>query len=103
MHGQIEKPYEWLFIGSPQSGEKSVAVNSLVRRTEHAVRVYGKMFRYELVHEEQMGESLYRYVYILVSEKAPTTWEFYFYKPQKNWFLTNLIFNTRFNLIDAKK
>jgi hypothetical protein len=101
--GHISTAYDQLFVGSNIPVDKPQAVTALKQQTQTGLGLYGKALGHELVHEERFGTSIVRYVYILKSEKGPTIWEFYFYKPKSNWFLANVIFNDQFNLLSTKK
>lgn len=100
--GNVSVAYDTLFEGSTLSTDKPQEVSLLKKQTE-IVSLFGKILGYELVHEEKLSNSVVRFVYFLKSEKHPTTWEFYFYKPKSNWFLVNMMFNDQFQLLGTKK
>ncbi len=97
--GKISEAYDQLFVGSQIPKQKPQAVDLLKRQTSSGLPLYGKILGHEKIREERIGKSIVRLVYILKSEQAPTTWEFYFYKPKNNWFLSNVIFNDQFQLL----
>jgi hypothetical protein len=97
--GNISSGYDQLFIGSSIPKDKPQAVTMLKQQTESSLPIFGKILGYEYVTEEKFGTSVVRYVYILKSEKGPTTWEFFFYKPKNDWFLANVIFNDQFTFL----
>ena len=97
--GEISNGYDRLFIGSSIPTDKPQAVSMLKQQTEGGLTFYGKVLGYEYVSEEKFGTSIIRYVYVLKSEKGPTEWEFYFYKPKNAWFLANVTFNDNFGLL----
>lgn len=68
----------------------------LKRQTKNGLLLYGRVLGYDLIKEQKYGSSFVRLVYVLKSQKAPTVWEFYFYKPGDRWFLANINFNDRF-------
>jgi hypothetical protein len=74
----------------------------LKQQTQTGLPIYGKVLGYELIREEAFGDSVTRLVYLLKSEKHPTVWEFYFYKPESEWFLSNILFNDQFQLLEKK-
>jgi len=96
LSGKISDAYDQLFIGSSIPSDKPQAVAMLKQQTKNGLPIYGKLLTYEYISEEKFGTSIVRYVYVLKSEKAPTTWEFFFYKAKENWFLANVIFNDQF-------
>ncbi len=101
--GDIEQAYDQLFIGSSIPTDKPQAVTLLKQQTKSGLPFYGELIDYELVSKEEFGKSLTRLVYILKSEKHPTVWELYFYKPKGNWVLSNIQFNDQFNFLSSKK
>ena len=101
--GKIPEAYDQLFVGSPIPTQKPQAVDALKRQTASGLPMYGKMLGVELIREEKIGESIFRLVYVLKSQMAPTVWEFYFYKPQSDWFLGNMLFNDEFRSLHSIK
>jgi hypothetical protein len=95
--GDISNGYDRLFLGSGIPQEKPQEIAVVKQQTQTVVPLYGKILGFELSKEEHYGSSITRLVYILKSEKAPTIWEFYFYKPRNSWFLANVFFNDHFN------
>lgn len=101
--GKVEEAYDNLFAGSGIPTMKPQAVDMLKRQTVSGLPMYGKILGFEKVREERFGTSVIRSIYILKSEKSPTVWEFYFYKPTSKWFLANIMFNDQFQLLDSKE
>ena len=85
--GQVNQAYDLLFTGSSIPASKPQAVQVLKTQTSSGLPLYGGVIGFEKIHEEKIGESIRRYVYVLKSELGPTAWEFYFYKPKTSWFL----------------
>lgn len=69
-------------------------------QTKSGLPLYGAILGCDFVREEAFGKSVTRLVYILKSEKAPTVWQFYFYKPADKWFLGNVVFNDQFDALE---
>lgn len=97
--GDISGAYDRLFIGSSIPQNKPQAVTLLKQQTSGGLPFYGKIVSYEVLKDEKYGKSIERFVYVLKSEKAPTIWEFYFYKPKDLWFLAYVVFNDQFSLL----
>lgn len=97
--GDISGGYDRLFIGSAIPQDKPQAISLVKTQTQSGLPLYGKILGFEFVKEEKSGSSIIRLVYMLKSEKAPTIWEFHFYKPKESWFLANVIFNDQFALL----
>lgn len=100
--GNVDEAYDALLAGSTIPSEQPQQVAALKQKTRTGLPLFGSVLGYELIHEEAIGNSLVRLVYVLKSEKHPTVWEFYFYKPRSGWFLTNIMFNDEFQLLDRK-
>lgn len=96
---RVAEAYDALLTGSGIPAMTPQAVEVLKTQTASALPMFGKIIGFEKVREEQFGTSIVRLVYVLKCEKAPTVWEFYFYKPQANWFLANILFNDQFQLL----
>ncbi len=101
--GKVSESYDELFVGSNISKAKPQAVTTLKHQTKSGLPLYGKVLGYEVVHNEQLSNSLARLVYILKLERHPTIWEFYFYKPGDQWVLINVKFNDKLDLLGAIK
>lgn len=101
--GQISQAYDHLFVNSSIPTSKPQAVQLLKTQTKSGLPLYGNILGYEKIHEEKIGQSIIRLVYVLKLDLVPTTWEFYFYKPKSTWFLANIMFNDQFNLLESKK
>ena len=97
--GDISGGYDRLLLGSSIPEDKPQAVTLLKTQTQTGLPLYGKVLGYELIKEEKFGSTVVRLLYILKSEKGPTTWELYFYKPKESWFLVNINFNDQFALL----
>lgn len=97
--GDISGGYDRLFVGSAIPQDKPQAVTVIKTQTQNGLPLYGAILGYELTKEEKFGSSVVRLVYILKSERAPTIWEFYFYKPKDSWFLVHVTFNDQFALL----
>ncbi len=100
--GEISKAVDRLFEGSSIPTDKPQAIGLLKKQAEIALPLYGKILGHELIREERFGTSLVRLVYILKTEKHLTVWEFYFYKPRSEWFVSNVNFNDQFTLLGTR-
>ena len=99
--GDISGGYDRLFVGSTIPQDKPQAMTVLRQQTQNGLQIFGKILGHEFLNEKEIGSSIVRLVYILKSEKGPTVWEFYFYKPRDSWFLAKVTFNDQFgNLCD---
>lgn len=101
--GKTSQAFDLLFVGSEIPKSKPQAVEVLKRQIDSALPLYGKILGFESIREEKFGTTIVRLVYVLKSEKAPTIWEFYYYKPKSEWFLANVMFNDQFFLLESKQ
>jgi len=100
--GDISNAYDRLFMNSNILFEKPEAVEMIKTQTAKNLPLYGHILGYEKIHGEKFGSSIIRLVYVLKSEKVATVWEFYFYKPESEWFVASIQFNDKFDLLEAK-
>jgi hypothetical protein len=92
--------YAKLFEGSnigPAQGE------NLRRQTEATLAPLGRVLGYDLLREEQFGQSLTRLVYLVKLERHPALWEFYYYRPGNRWFLAEVNFSQKFDALAPKR
>jgi len=61
-------------------------------QTQSTLADYGKILGYDLIREEKFGGSVLRLVYLVKSEVVPTVWQFFFYKPNSEWYLLGITF-----------
>ena len=71
-----------------QMGQMDLQLPAIAQR-------FGKSLGYDLVEEEQLGESMVQYVYLQKFEKHVMVWRFIFYKPNKEWLLNTWYFNDK--------
>lgn len=95
--GEIDAAYELVFAGSTIPAVKPGAIDMLKRQTQAALPVYGRALGHELAIEKTFGTSVVRLVYIHKFEKHPIIWEFFFYRADKTWILSQVLFNDQFN------
>jgi hypothetical protein len=65
-------------------------VKELIRRTEQALGLYGKMNDYEVVDTYQVGSRMLVTTYLSALQVQPLRWRFVYYKADKNWMLIDL-------------
>lgn len=100
--GQMAAGYSKLFEGSNIARDKGQG-GAIRKQTEAALPPLGKVLGFDLIREEPFGTSLVRLVYLLKSERHLTAWEFYFYKPKNAWFVAEVNFSDKFNLLNSKQ
>ena len=101
--GATSEAYDRLFMNSNILEEKPEAVEVIKTQTAKNLPHYGDILGYEKIYGEKFGTSIIRLVYVLKSEKVATVWEFYFYKPESEWFVASIQFNDKFDLLEARE
>ena len=97
----MDEAYDTLLFGSSIPLTDPTAVTSLKQQTAKALELYDPVLGHDLIVDEKFGESLHRLIYILKHETHPTMWNLYFYRPKTNWVMVRIIFNDKFDLLDA--
>lgn len=96
--GKIAAGYAKLFEGSniPKDRAQGLAIR---KQTEATLPQFGRVLGAELVREEKFGATLSKLTYLLRSERHPTVWEFYFYRPGNRWFLAEINFSDKLSTL----
>ena len=88
---RANRAVEQLYLYNRDRNEKSnyekIAAKQVMLK--EAGEVLGFYYGHELLGEHQIGERLIHITYLLIHHEAPIRVEFEFYKPQKNWLLTD--------------
>jgi len=79
---QAIKPF-WLI--SEDGFNAALAKTSAARTDVH--KKLGKSLAVEQVKTEMISDTVLKIVYLEKFQKAPIVWNFYFYKPENEWFL----------------
>jgi len=93
MQNKMPEAYNQLFVGSPVPKLRPEETDIIKEHTQSTLADYGKILGYDLIREEKFGGSVLRLVYLLKSEVVPTIWEFFFYKPNSEWYLLGVTFS----------
>lgn len=101
LEGEIDKSYdeilpEWLKEVKPQE------VQVLKSQTKTTLDAHGKLLGYEFIKQQKYGDCIVRLVYVLKSERAPFTLEFYFYKASSDWNFINIKLSSEYDLLADK-
>ena len=93
IRGEAERAYNNLLKGSPLA-RKDSELNNLIRQTERAESIYGRLIGFEAVDAEIASNSLIKCRYLGLYSKYPLRWIFTFYKsPEDGWIITNIKFD----------
>jgi hypothetical protein len=95
--GKVAAAYTKLFEGSNIPRDAGIR-----KQTEGTLPLFGKMLGGELLREDKYGAALVRLIYLLRSERHPTVWEFYFYKPGNRWFIAEINFTDKLTQLGTK-
>lgn len=91
--GEINQAYTQLLAGSVILRDQPQALSILANQTQSEFNLNGKMLGYELIDDDDYGQSLVRLLYLVKQENIPSIWELHFYKPKDTWFLTGITFS----------
>ena len=97
------KAVDNLYSSNPLFAEKSQNLVMLKQQVMNLEPLYGKFLGAENIINEKLSPSLIRIVQLAKYEKHPIVWEFYFYKKESNWAISQGIFGDRFENISSKK
>jgi len=93
IRGETERAYNNLLKGSPLV-RKDSELNNLIKQTERAETIYGRLIGFEAVDAEIASNSLIKCRYLGLYSKYPLRWIFTFYKsPVDGWIITNIKFD----------
>ena len=101
--GENAEAVDRLYSSNPLLNQKPQQLAMLKQQLGTIVSLYGNLSGTENIHTEQLSSSLVRIVELAKHEQHPVVWEFYFYKPNEKWFISQGTFNDQFKSIGAKK
>lgn len=78
-------------------------IKAVKAQLETVYKIYGKPYGYEMISEEKLSPSLVRLVYLTKHMTHPVIWEFYLYKPENKWVLSQFVFEDSFRLLGPEK
>lgn len=91
--GDYNEAYKKLLKKSPILKKKE-DVETLLKQTKRAIRLYGNMSGFEPVSFEAATKSYVRLRYLSIHEDLPMRWIFTFYKsPKRGWIVSNVRFD----------
>jgi hypothetical protein len=100
--GDVEKSFDKLFAGSPTLAAKPDMIDLMKRQTSAGLPLYGKVLRYEFIQEKSFGASVVLLSYMLITEKHPLIWHFFFFRPDKAWIADTVVFNDQYQGISGE-
>lgn len=101
--GKSNEAIDGLYSSNPAMQQKLQALAALKQQMAMVSGLYGPFIGVEMVHNEQLSPSLARLVYIAKHELHPISWEFYFYKPNDKWIISQAVFGDQFQNLDSRK
>lgn len=98
--GDVQGGYEDFLKGSRLLDRKE-NLAQFVEKTNIALGLYGKVIKYELIDTQTLGSCIVVYTYLSYSSFKPLRWRLVYYRPEKEWKLSNLSFDDSFeDMID---
>ncbi|MDX1757389.1 MAG: hypothetical protein R3175_15135 [Marinobacter sp.] len=101
--GKVNESIDNLYASNPAMQQKIQALTMLKQQLASLIPLYGSMLGNENVSREELSPSLMRIVQVAKHELHPVIWEFYFYKPEDKWIISQAMFVDQFQIIGAKK
>jgi hypothetical protein len=100
---KVNEAVDSLYSNNPSIKNKTQAITMIKQQLLSINALFGKNIGNENIHNEQLSASITRIVQVSKYELHPIIWEFYFYKPQNKWIVSDARFNDRFQSLDSKK
>ena len=101
--GRAEQAVDGYFKTNPLVQQKAQQLQYLKTQLASISQIFGRPSGYELVSQETLAPSLRRFVYITKHPYHAVTWEFYVYRPAKDWIGSNMRFDDSYGLLGPKK
>ena len=101
--GKVNESIDNLYSSNPAMQQKIQALTMIKQQLASLTPLYGKMLGSEELSQEELTPSLIRIVQVAKHELHPVIWEFYFYKPQNKWIISQVMFVDQFQIVGAKK
>lgn len=89
VQGDMEDAFKTLF----GKGHTKEVLDKLKFELYTLTKKYGNAFGYEKLIQQKAGTSALRYRYLLMYDKQPVLFDFYYYKGKKGWFLKNISYS----------
>jgi hypothetical protein len=87
---RVAEAYASLASQSAISDRGAAEKQKMTDSTQKALDAYGPVEGFELIADEKVGGHLSRRTYLLLCEKLPLRWKFYFYRNAAGWNLIDL-------------
>ncbi len=101
--GKYSEAIDMLFSSNPMISQKPQELTMLKQQVSTIEVLYGKYMGTENIHYEEITPSLVRIVQLAKHEKHPVVWEFFYYRPKKEWIISQGIFVDSFQVIGKAK
>ena len=101
--GKVNESIDGLYASNPVMQQKIQALTMLKQQLGTVSALYGNLLGNENVSIENLSPSLIRIVQLAKYDIHPVVWEFYFYKPNKKWIISQAMFVDQFQVVGAKQ
>ena len=101
--GKNSQAIDNLYSSNSLMSQKPQQLTMLKQQIGSIAPLYGSLSGSENIHTEQLSPSLVRIVELAKHNNHPIVWEFYFYKPNGKWIISQGTFNDQFQSIGATK
>lgn len=89
VQGDMDDAFKTLF----GKGHNKEVLDKLKFELYSLTKKNGNAFGYEKLIQQKAGTSALRYRYLLMFDKQPVLFDFYYYKGKKGWFLKNISYS----------
>ncbi|MHA2938205.1 hypothetical protein ACXJY6_07885 [Vibrio sp. RC27] len=96
------KAVDELYASNPSISQQPQALTMMKGQVGQIAALYGEYLGSEIISVEELSPSLIRISALEKRLRHPLTWEFYFYKPEDNWLLSQAIFVDQFQNLGVK-
>lgn len=101
----VKKDYSGaFFIIKSHSGIPAKELDRIEAITKSQISMmkprFGDYLGYEFVKSIRVSNSLIKFIYITKMENHALRWMFVFYRPKKKWFLNNITWDDKIQLLD---
>ena len=103
MAGKQSEAIDSLYSSNPLMNQKTQQLTLLKQQFGSIAALYGRLIGTENMQVEELSPSIVRIVEVAKHENHPIVWEFYFYKPNDKWIISQGMFVDQFQTVGTKK
>ena len=101
--GKTNNSIDNLYSNNPAMKQKIQALTVMKQQLASISSLYGRYLGNENISIEKISPSITRIVQVSKHNLLPVIWEFYFYKPNDTWIISQAMFVDQFQVVGLKK